>query len=332
MSELAMQSAPATLNVAVSDGVNTISAASHDTPLVFDQVSHWYGDVVAVNSINATVNAGITGLLGPNGAGKSTLLQLAAGLLRPSNGAVRVYGNSPASGPRVYADIGLVPEQEALPANMTAEAFVAARAALLGLPDIREATRKALATVELDNVKGRRLGGFSKGMKQRAKLAAALVHEPRLVLLDEPFNGLDPRQRVGMMRLLEQRAEAGTAVLLSSHILEEIEGLASRILVMLAGRLAATGDFRSLRRLMTDRPHTVHVRTTDDRRLASALITNPTVVGVEISDGGLMVRATDYAGFARAVGPAAKQLDISVFEIKATDESLEHVFAYLVEK
>jgi ABC-2 type transport system ATP-binding protein len=304
-------------NVSIFDKMGTLPNVlppANDTPLVFEQVSHWYGDVVAVNSINATVSAGITGLLGPNGAGKST------------------YGRSPASGPKAYADIGIVPEQEALPANMTAESFVASRAALLGLPDIREATRKALATVELDTVKGRRLGGFSKGMKQRAKLAAALVHEPRLVLLDEPFNGLDPRQRVGMMRLLEARAEQGTAVLLSSHILEEIEGIASRILVMLAGRLAATGDYRSLRRLMTDRPHTVHVRTTDDRQLAAALITNPTVVGVEVADNGLMVRATDYAGFARAVGPAAKRLNISVFEIKAADESLEHVFAYLVEK
>jgi ABC-2 type transport system ATP-binding protein len=310
----------------------TPSSAATQAPLVFDQISHWYGDVVAVNSINATVNAGITGLLGPNGAGKSTLLQLAAGLLRPSNGTVLVYGRSPASGPAAYVDIGLVPEHEALPANMSAEAFVSARAALLGLPDVREATRKALATVELDTVKTRKLGGFSKGMKQRAKLAAALVHEPRLVLLDEPFNGLDPRQRVGMMRLLEARAEQGTAVLLSSHILEEIEGLASRILVMLAGRLAATGDYRSLRRLMTDRPHTVHVRTSNDRQLASALIANPTVVSVELMSDGLSVRATDYAGFARAVGPAAKRLDISVFEIKPADESLEHVFAYLVEK
>ncbi len=312
---------------------NSVAArGASDIPLVFDQISHWYGDVVAVNSINAVVNAGITGLLGPNGAGKTTLLQLAAGLLSPSAGTVRVYGRSPASGPSAYADIGLVPEQEALPGNMTAEAFVLARAALLGLPDIAEATRKALATVELDNVKRRKLGGFSKGMKQRAKLAAALVHEPRLVLLDEPFNGLDPRQRVGMMRLLEARAEQGTAVLLSSHILEEIEGLASRIMVMLAGRLAATGDYRSLRRLMTDRPHTVHVRSTNDRQLAAALIANPTVVGVEVMTDGLSVRATDYAGFARAVGPAAKHLDISVFEIKPADESLEHVFAYLVEK
>lgn len=309
-----------------------VNPAEKDIPLVFDQISHWYGDVVAVNSINATVSAGITGLLGPNGAGKSTLLGLAAGLLRPSNGAVRVYGRSPSMGPSAYADIGLVPEAEALPANMSAESFVAARAALLGLPDVREATRKALDTVELDNVRKRRMGGFSKGMKQRAKLAAALVHEPRLVLLDEPFNGLDPRQRVGMMRLLEARAAQGTAVLLSSHILEEIEGLASRILVMIAGRLAATGDFRSLRRLMTDRPHTVHVRSTNDRQLASALIASSSVVGVEVMADGLSIRATDYTNFARELGPAAKRLDISVFEIMPADESLEHVFAYLVEK
>lgn len=314
------------------NGSPGVSLAERDIPLVFDQISHWYGDVVAVNSINATVNAGITGLLGPNGAGKSTLLQLAAGLLRPSNGSVRVYGRSPAMGPSAYSDIGLVPEAEALPANMSAESFVSARAALLGLPDVREATRKALDTVELDNVRKRRMGGFSKGMKQRAKLAAALVHEPRLVLLDEPFNGLDPRQRVGMMRLLEARAAQGTAVLLSSHILEEIEGLASRILVMIAGRLAATGDFRSLRRLMTDRPHTVHVRSTNDRQLASALITSSSVVGVEVMSDGLSIRATDYTNFARELGPAAKRLDISVFEIMPADESLEHVFAYLVEK
>ena len=312
--------------------VTNANAPSPDVPLSFENISHWYGDVVAVNDITATVNAGITGLLGPNGAGKSTLLQLAAGLLRPSSGEVRVFGKSPADGPRAYVDIGLVPEHEALPANMTAHSFVAARAALLGLPDIVDATNRALATVELDNVAHRKVGGFSKGMRQRAKLAAALVHEPRLVLLDEPFNGLDPRQRVHMMRLLEARAEGGTAVLLSSHILEEIEGIASRILVMLSGRLAATGDYRSLRRLMTDRPHTVHLRSSNDRQLAAALVTHPTVVGVELADNMLMVKATDYAAFARAVGPAAQRQEISVFEIKAADESLEHVFAYLVEK
>jgi len=309
---------------------NAQSATSASVALEFDHVSHWYGDVVAVNDISCAVSTGITGLLGPNGAGKSTLLQLAAGLLTPSNGTVGVYGESPTAGPSVYRRVALVPEREALPSMLSARAFVSARAELLGVRDVRTAVERALALVELDTVADRRVGGFSKGMRQRAKLAAALVHEPSLVLLDEPFNGLDPRQRLHMMRLLEDRAAAGTAVLLSSHILEEIEGVASRILVMLSGRLAASGDYRTLRRLMTDQPHTVRIKSSDDRMLASALMQVPTVLGVEISSTGLMVRATDYAVFARAVAPVAQRVNLTLYEVEATDESLEHVFAYLV--
>ncbi len=308
----------------------SLDRESEAVALEFDHVSHWYGDVVAVNDISCPVGAGITGLLGPNGAGKSTLLQLAAGLLVPSNGSVNVYGQSPTRGPEVYRRVALVPEREALPGMMTARAFVEARATLLGVRDIKSAVDRALTLVELDTVADRRVGGFSKGMRQRAKLAAALVHEPTLVLLDEPFNGLDPRQRVHMMRLLEARADAGTAVLLSSHILEEIEGVASRILVMLAGRLAASGDYRTLRRLMTDQPHTVRVRSSDDRALAALLMAAPSVIGIELTSSGLLVRATDYAAFARVVAPAAQRGGMTLFEVEATDESLEHVFAYLV--
>jgi ABC-2 type transport system ATP-binding protein len=268
-----------------------MSGHANGAPLAFEAVSHWYGDVVAVNEITCTVQAGITGLLGPNGAGKSTLLGLAAGLLEPSRGTVRVYGEAPFGRPETFARVALVPEREALPGTMTARAFVHARAALLGLPDPAEATRRALSVVELDTAADRRVGGFSKGMRQRVKLAAALVHEPSLVLLDEPFNGLDPRQRFGMMRLLEARAAEGTAVVLSSHILEEIEGIASRILVMFAGRLAASGDYRTLRRLMTDRPHTVLVRSSDDRALATALVAQPSVLGLDVETRGLTVRA-----------------------------------------
>ncbi len=299
-------------------------------PLVFERVSHWYGDVVAVNDISCTVSAGITGLLGPNGAGKSTLLQLAAGLTVPSSGSVRVYGSSPADRPDVYRQVALVPERDALPGMMRARAFVAARAALLGIRDEQVAVDRALALVELDTVANRRIDTFSKGMKQRVKLAAALVHAPTLVLLDEPFNGLDPRQRLHMMRLLEERAAAGTAVLLSSHILEEIAGVASSILVVLAGRLAATGDYRSLRRLMTDRPHTVRLRSSADRTLAAALMQDPSVIGVEVDGTGLTVRATDYTTLSRAVAPIAQRVGCTVFEVQVTDESLEHVFAYLV--
>jgi ABC-2 type transport system ATP-binding protein len=312
----------------VIDVVPNASAAKG--ALVFDRVSHWYGPVVAVNDVSCSVGSGITGLLGPNGAGKSTLLALAAGLSAPSSGTVTVYGESPSRGPAVYRDVALVPERESLPGTMTARAFVEARATMLGMRDPRAAAQRALEIVEMDTVASRRIGGFSKGMKQRTKLAAALVHEPRLVLLDEPFNGLDPRQRLQMMRLLESRADAGTTVLLSSHILEEIQGVASRILVMLSGRLAASGDYRTLRRMMTDRPHTVRVRTTDDRHLAAALVGIQSVIGVEMTSTGLFVRTVDYTAFARVLAKVARTQGVSVLEVQATDESLEHVFAYLV--
>ncbi len=299
-------------------------------PLAFDRVSHWYGDVVAVNDVTCSIEAGITGLLGPNGAGKSTMLQMAAGLLAPSSGTVRVYGESPLERPSIFRTVALVPEREALPSMLSARAFVEARAVLLGLRDPKQAALRALTTVEMDTVADRKVGGFSKGMRQRTKLAAALVHEPTLLLLDEPFNGLDPRQRMHMMRLLEARAHDGTAVLLSSHILEEIEGVASRILVMLSGRLAASGDHRTLRRMMTDRPHTVRIRSTNNRALASVLLTSPTVTGVTLEADALIVQTVDYTGFAHQIGAAAQQASITLFEVQPTDESLEHVFAYLV--
>ena len=319
----------ATAREAIPSGNGTAGAAA--TPaLVFDNVSHWYGPVVAVNDVSCSVGAGITGLLGPNGAGKSTLLTLAAGLAPPSSGSVSVFGAAPSRGPRVYRDVALVPERESLPPTLSARSFVETRAAMLGIRDPKQAAQRALEIVEMDTVASRKIGGFSKGMKQRTKLAAALVHEPRLVLLDEPFNGLDPRQRLQMMRLLESRAAAGTTVLLSSHILEEIQGVASRILVMLAGRLAASGDYRTLRRLMTNRPHTVRVRTSDDRVLAAALLALPAVIGVEVTSTGLMIRTVEYTALARSLSHVARAQSVTVFEVQATDESLEHVFAYLV--
>ena len=316
----------------MTDSRMTDPRAATTPPLVFEHVSHWYGDVVAVNDISCTITPGITGLLGPNGAGKSTLLQMAAGVLVPSSGSVRVYGSPPDSGPDMYSQLALVPEREALPGMMSARAFVTARAALLGVLDERAAVVRALTLVELDTVAERRIDTFSKGMKQRVKLAAALVHAPSLVLLDEPFNGLDPRQRMHMMRLLEERADSGTAVLLSSHILEEIESVASNILVVLAGRLAATGDYRTLRRLMTDRPHTVRLRTSDDRLLAAALMRESSVIGVDVDDTSLTVRTADYTALSRTVAPVARGIGCTLYEVQVMDESLEHVFAYLVSR
>ena len=185
-------------------------------------------------------------------------------------------------------------------------------------------------SVELDDAADRPIGTYSKGMRQRAKVAAALVHEPPVLLLDEPFNGMDPRQRLHMMDLLNTMAAEGRTILFSSHILEEVERVAQSVLVIVAGRLAASGDFREIRRLMTDRPHTFTIHSSDDRRLAAALLARDPVFGVELSDGLLTVRSADYAAFTRLLPGVARETDVRLYEVRPTDESLESVFQYLV--
>jgi ABC-2 type transport system ATP-binding protein len=292
--------------------------------------SRWYGNVVAVNDITFSLGPGITGLLGPNGAGKSTMLHMIAGFLAPSAGTVTLDGRRTHGDPEVYRGIGLVPEREAVYAFLTARQFVAANARLQGVADVDAATARAIAAVELEDAQDRVIGTYSKGMRQRAKVAASLVHDPQVLLLDEPFNGMDPRQRLHMMGLLRRMAADGRTILFSSHILEEVERLAERVLVIVAGRLAASGNFREIRRLMTDRPHTFTVRSSDDRRLAAVLVAEPAVSGVALDDGLLTVRAADFGGFARIVPGVARSAAITLYELLPTDESLESVFSYLV--
>jgi len=297
-----------------------------------DHVSRWYGNVVAVNDVSFALGPGITGLLGPNGAGKSTLLHLLAGLLAPSAGSVRVGGRTAFGDPGVYSVVGLVPEREAVPGYLTGRQFVRSNAELQSVPDVATATDRAIATVEMTDSADRPIRTYSKGMRQRMKVAAALVHEPRILLLDEPFNGMDPRQRLHMMELLRRMAADGRAILFSSHILEEVERLAEAVLVVYAGRLAASGDFRSIRRLMTDRPHRFTIRSSDDRGLAAALLANPAVFGVELLDGRLAVQASDLGAFARIVAPIARGAGIRLHELTPTDDTLESVFSYLVRR
>ena len=293
-------------------------------------VSRWYGNVVAVNDITFALGPGVTGLLGPNGAGKSTLLHMLAGLLSPSAGTVRIAGRPAFGDPTVYRDVGLVPEREAVPGFLTGREFVRLNADLQSVTDAAAAAERALATVDLLDSADRAIRTYSKGMRQRTKLAAALVHEPRILLLDEPFNGMDPRQRLHMMTLLREMAAAGRVILFSSHILEEVERLADAVLVVYAGRLAASGDFRSIRRLMTDRPHRFTIRSSDDRTLAAALLRHPAVFGAELVDGLLAVRTSDFGAFCRIVAPTARDAGIRLHEIMPTDDSLESVFSYLV--
>jgi ABC-2 type transport system ATP-binding protein len=309
------------------------AAAAQGTPaLEVRNVSRWYGNVVAVNDVSFSLGAGITGLLGPNGAGKSTLLHMMAGFLAPSAGSVRVEGRPSWKNPDVYRLLGLVPEREAVQPFLTAREFVRFNAVMQGVPDADAATERALDHVDLRAAADRKIGTFSKGMRQRAKVAGALVHGPRILLLDEPFNGMDPGQRLHMMELLRAQADAGRTVLISSHILEELDRLADNVLVVVAGRLAASGHFREIRRLMTDRPHTFVLRTSDDRRLAAALFAEPSVAGAELAATGLTIRTDDRGAFARALPRVARALGVTLREVRPSDESLESVFSYLVQR
>lgn len=295
-------------------------------------ISRWYGNIVAVNDISFSLGPGITGLLGPNGAGKSTMLHMLSGFLKPSAGQLRVFGESAWENPGIYRRIGLVPEREAVYPFLTGYEFVRLSAELQKLPDPDAAARRAIGLVEMEAFAERATGGYSKGMKQRVKIAAALVHEPEILLLDEPFNGADPRQRLQMMDMLREMAAQGRTILFSSHILEEVERLAEDVLVIVAGRLAASGDFREIRKLMTDRPHTFTVRSSDNRTLAAALVADPSVYGVELQDGILQVRTGEFAAFTLAIPGVARHAGVSIFELRPTDESLESVFSYLVKR
>jgi ABC-2 type transport system ATP-binding protein len=301
------------------------------TAVELSHVSHWYGNVVAVNDVSMTLTPGVTGLLGPNGAGKTTVLHMMAGFLAPSRGTVTVDGRPAWRNPAVYRHLGLVSEREAVYPFLTARQFVEAGAKLHGLPDPVGAARRALELVELTGAQDRRIGTYSKGMRQRARVAAALVHDPTVLLLDEPFNGLDPRQRMHMMELLHGLGDRGRTILFSSHILEEVQQVSGTVQVIVAGRLAASGDYRRIRRLMTNRPHVFAVSSSDDRRLAVALMGHASVRGVEIDPGGLTVRAGDYGTFTRELPRIAQRENVRLRRLLPSDESLESVFSYLLE-
>jgi ABC-2 type transport system ATP-binding protein len=303
-----------------------------EASIELERVSRWYGNVVAVNDVSFSVGPGVTGLLGPNGAGKTTVLHMAAGMLAPSSGSVRVAGDPAWQQPDLFRRVGLVPERETVYPYLDGRGFVLLNARLQGLARPEEATRKALAMVDLLEVADRRIGTYSKGMRQRIKMAAALVHDPPVLLLDEPFNGMDPRQRLHMFALLREMAAEGRTIMLSSHILEEVERVADSVLVIYAGRLAASGDFRSIRRLMIDRPHVFRVRSSDDRRLGAALLAEASVFGAELGSGGLLLRTSEFERFTHRVAALARDEGISLFELAPTDDSLESVFGYLVDR
>ena len=299
--------------------------------IVVDGLSKWFGPKVAVSEVTVGFRPGITGLLGPNGAGKTTLMRVIAGLQKPSQGSVTILGQNPRAQPDIYEKMAMVPEDEAIYERLTARRFIelAARLARVGDPQTR--TEEALEIVELTGPADRRLGGYSKGMRQRAKIAAALVSDPDVLLLDEPLNGADPVQRAQLIALFRQLGEAGRTVVVSSHVLAEVERMAGRVVAMVDGRLAAVGSVADIRNAMTDRPRQVFVECSDPRSLATALMATQGVLGVHLEPGRLRIEASDAGEVALRLPVVARDLAIAIHRLEPADESLESVFRYLVE-
>ena len=296
-----------------------------------DRISKWFGDIVAVSEVSFSLGPGVTALLGPNGAGKSTVLRMLCGLTAPSQGQVRILGADPRRQVEAARQIGLVPQQDGLFERQSALTFVRLAAVLHRLPDPDGAARTALRIVELDADSPQPVGTFSKGMRQRVKVAQALVHDPHVLMLDEPLNGLDPRQRLHMIELFARLAEQGRCVVVSSHVLDEVERFGHRILVIAHGRLAAEGDFRAIRNLMDDRPRRFLVRTDKAQDLGACLFGYGLASGVEhTGDGTLVVETNDAPRLRAGLAPLARDRGARLSELQPLDEDLEAVFRYLV--
>lgn len=295
------------------------------------ELSKWFGPKVAVSELSIDFEPGVTGLLGPNGAGKTTLMRVIAGLQRPSQGSVSVLGVDPREDPSIYEKIALVPEDEAVYERLTGFEFVMLAAKLAGVSDPKGATRQALETVDLVDPSSRSVGGYSKGMRQRAKVAAALVSEPEVILLDEPLNGADPVQRAELITLFRELGDAGRTVVVSSHVLAEVERMSNRVVAMVDGRLAAVGSIAEIRAAMTDRPRQIFIEASDPRLLASALMALDSVVGTHLEGRRLRVETSDAGDVAGRLPALAVSSGVSLSRLEPADESLESVFRYLVE-
>ena len=299
-----------------------------DPTVTVRDASVWFGQKVALSELSCSFGPGVTGLLGPNGAGKTTLMRSMCGLIPTQRGSVDVLGHDPRRSRAVQARIALVPEEDAVPESLSARRLVRYQAALAGTTD-GSAVERALAAVDLTDVADRALGGFSKGMRQRAKVAAALVTDPEVLVLDEPLNGADPVQRVALIELFRRLGESGRTIVVSSHVLHEVERLADRVVVLLHGRLAAAGGHRAIRDAMADRPRRVLVRSDDDRRLAAALVALEPVTAVDLGGIGITVATSNAGALAHALPGVVRRNGLRLSEVRPLDESLESVFAEL---
>jgi len=298
-----------------------------------DHVSKWYGQVIGLNDVSVTVPAGVTGLLGPNGAGKSTFMKLITGQLKPSKGTVTVLGQPIWSNPELFFHIGFCPEQDAFYDRMTGLEWITALVRLNGLDEkaADEAGRRALTIVDLMDAAGKKIGAYSKGMRQRVKLAQAIVHDPSLLILDEPLGGMDPLARRRTIKLIREWARNGKSIIVSSHILHEIESMTANILLINNGRILAEGDVHQIRELIDEHPHTVYVRAADPRGLAREFLSRDDVRSLRFESNAVVVETgKPDAFYARLTEMAATGEFGAIDEVTSPDDNLQAVFQYLV--
>ena len=298
-----------------------------------DHVSKWYGQVIGLNDVTLEVSPGITGLLGPNGAGKSTFMKLITGQLKPSKGTIRVFGEPIWQNPALYHRIGFCPEQDAFYERMTGLEWVSALVRLNGASEESAIAlaRQAIEMVDLADAAGKKIGAYSKGMRQRIKMAQALAHDPELLILDEPLAGMDPIARRRTIRLIKEWGRSGRSVIVSSHILHEIESMTSTILLINQGRILAEGDVHQIRDLIDEHPHTVHVKADETRALARALLANDDVLSLKFENDALVVQTgRPDAFYARLTAMAASGELGAIHEVTSPDDNLQAVFKYLV--
>ena len=301
--------------------------------IVVDHVSRWFGSVVAVSDVTFDIAPGITGLLGPNGAGKTTLLRMITGLADVSAGSVTVFGQPVRDNPPLYGRMGVMSEHETVYGFLKGRDFVRLMGRLRGVTDLDAAVDRAIGLVDLADAAHRPMGTYSRGMRQRMRLAAMLVHDPEILILDEPLNGADPRQRVHFQILLRQLAAEGRTIVLSSHILEEVEQLADTVLLIVNGKLAASGGFRAIRAALDERPYHVLVVSDSPRKLAAAVVQLDSVDAVNVDpDGTIVVLSRNVRDLQIELPRLAQSASISLRRVEPLDDSLESVFGYLAER
>ena len=300
-----------------------------------EHLSKWYGQVSGLNDVSVRVPPGITGLLGPNGAGKSTFMKLVTGQLKPSKGAIQVLGEPIWGNPALFHRIGFCPEQDAFYERMTGLGWVTALVALNGLEptEAEAAARRALEAVDLLDAADKKIGAYSKGMRQRVKMAQALAHDPEVLILDEPLSGMDPLMRRRTIRLIREWGRSGKSVLVSSHILHEIESMTSNILLINNGRIVAEGNVHQIRELIDTHPHSVFIRAEDPKALARALLVEDGVISLRFEPGAVSVEtARPDAFYARLTEMAASGEAGVIDEVTSPDDNLQAVFKYLVKQ